>query len=412
MVKVLALVLAAGRVDELLTLTERRPKSAVPVFGMYRVIDFVLSNMMHSGVNAIGVLSQYRPLELMRHIGGGEHWDFTGRARGIRILPPYRGLRASDWYKGTADAIYQNISFIEEYDPECVLIASADHVYRMDYQAIYDFHQTMNADVTVCFTRVKQRDRRFGYGRIDRKQRVVEYIEKPEKPISDLASMTVYLFRTGLLLDLLKENARRDSHEFGRDILPLILNDGKLFGFLFKGLWAYTRTIASYIDLHDDFLKGKYDLGAWQVRTNLVDRCEYSDRVPSRIDGKVLNSYVSEGCVVEGQVINSVLSPGVRVESKAVVKDSIILHDCVIKQGSRLDRVICDKDVTVNEHSAIGAFGHDIPSVEHGELLDSGVTLIGKSVTIPRGTSIGSNTAIYSTARLDRSNIEPGSTLR
>ncbi len=410
--KVLALVLAAGRVDELLTLTERRPKSAVPVFGMYRVIDFVLSNMMHSGINVVGVLSQYRPFELMHHIGGGEHWDFSGRAREIRVLPPYRGMRASDWYKGTADAIYQNIGFIEEFNPENVLIASADHIYRMDYQAMYDFHKAKSADVTVCFTSVKKKEKRFGYGILDKKNRVVEYIEKPEKSVMDLASMTVYLFKTGVLINLLKENARNVSHEFGRDILPALTNSGKMFGYIFKGYWAYARTIPSYYKLHQDLLKREIDLEAWQIRTNLIDRCEYADRVPSRIDGQVKNSLISDGCIIKGRVVNSVLSPGVRVDEKASVQNSIIFHDCIIENGSLLDRVICDKDVIVSEKAQIGHFGHDVSSSEFGELLDTGITLIGKSIRIPETARIGSNTAIFSTAKIEQLNIEPGSTLR
>lgn len=410
--RILAFVLAAGRVDELLTLTERRPKSAVPVFGIYRVIDFVLSNMMHSGVDSVGILSQYNPFELMRHIGGGEHWDFSGRARTVRILPPYRGLRGSDWYKGTADAIYQNIGYIEEYQPEHVLIASADHVYRMDYQPMFDFHKANKAGVTVCFTRVRKKEKRFGYGMLDAKNRVNKYLEKPDRPPSNLASMTVYLFRTGLLIDLLKDNAHSKSHEFGNDILPLLIRDRTMYGYLFKGPWAYTRTVPSYFDLHRDLLRGKYDLDAWQIRTNLTDRCEYADRVPARINGTVKNSYVSEGCTINGTVVNSVLSPGVRVDDRARVRNSIIFHDCVIKKGAHMDRVICDKDVIVNENARVGTFGYDIPSSEYGDLLSSGATLIGKSVAIPAGSKIGSNTAIFSTARIQSSSIDPGSTLR
>jgi glucose-1-phosphate adenylyltransferase len=164
--------------------------------------------------------------------------------------------------------------------------------------------------------------------------------------------------------------------------------------------------------MHNDMLRRKYDLNAWQIRTNLIDRCEYADRVPARIDGTVKNSFISEGCIINGRVINSVLSPGVRVEAKALVKNSIVLHDCVINKGVQMDRTICDKDVIVNEHARVGTFGHDIPSTEQGDLLSSGVTLIGKSIIIPPGAAIGSNTAIFSTARVEKLKIDPGSTLR
>ncbi|MBE0433814.1 glucose-1-phosphate adenylyltransferase, partial [candidate division WOR-3 bacterium] len=188
---ILAMVLAGGRVDELLCLTEHRPKSALPVFATYRIIDFVLSNLMHAGIRHVGVLSQYRPHALVRHVGTGEHWDFVGRGRGIRLLPPYRGLRASDWYKGTADAVYQNMSYIETFKPEHVLIASADHIYRMDYRPFIRFHVDNDADATVSFTRMKKRSSRFGYGVIDRQGRLLDYQEKPDRPPSAWISMTL-----------------------------------------------------------------------------------------------------------------------------------------------------------------------------------------------------------------------------
>lgn len=409
MQNVLAMVLAAGRVDELLTLTESRPKSAVPVFGIYRTIDFVLSNLMHSGVSNVGVLSQFRPYALLRHIGTGEHWDFIGRSRTLNILPPYKGQKGSDWYQGTADAIYQNIPFIEHYKPDFVLVCSADHIYRMDYQDLFKFHMENKAKVTACFTRVISKSRRFGYAAIQ-KHKVIKYVEKPKIPLSNLASMTIYLFKTELLIDILKSNAREKSHEFGRDILPDLVRQKMLFGYKFQEPWYYCRTINSYYKAHQALLKRVFDLNAWQIRTNLIERNEKGDRVPARINGEVKNSIVSEGCVVNGTVIKSIISPGVIVEKGAEVRDSIILHDTRILANAKLNRTICDKDTVIAEDAEIGQYGAEIPSKEYGELLADGFTLIGRGVNVAARTRIGANSVIFSTAQNIADDIPAGST--
>lgn len=409
---VLAMVLAGGRVDELLCLTERRAKSALPIFGIYRIIDFVLSNLMHAGIENVGILSQYRPHGLVRHIGTGEHWDFIGRKRGIRILPPYHGSKGSDWYKGTADAVYQNSAYIEEFDPDHVLVASADHVYRMDYKPFIQFHIENDADATVCFTQLKRKSTRFGYGIVDKKGKLVQYVEKPSSPPSDLVSMTVYSFKKNFLLDVLKTNARESSHEFGKDIIPMILSDCKVSGFIFKGYWAYARTVDSYYRTNMDLLAGKIDLDGWQIRTNLLERCTYRDRLPAYMSGDVENSVIGDECVIEGSVKNSILSPGVTVKSGAVVTDSIVFHDTNIEHKAKLKRVICDKDSSIGEGAIIGGFGEEIPSSEFEGLLSSGITILGKRCIVPNNTVIGANTVIYSSARITQSDINPGSTLR
>jgi len=409
---VLALVLAGGRVDELLCLTEMRPKSALPVFGTYRIIDFVLSNLMHAGISNVGVLSQYRPYALVRHIGTGEHWDFVGRSRNIRMLPPYRGFKESDWYKGTADAVYQNIAYIESFKPEHVLIASADHVYRMDYQPFIQYHVEMNADATVCFTKAEKRSSRFGYGLIDRKGKLADYQERPEIPPSDWVSMTLYLFKTEFVIDVLRENAKEKSHEFGSDIITKLVSACRLFGYKFRGYWAYARTVDSYYDTNMDMIKGKVALHSWQIRTNLTERSAQADRLPAYVNGRVTDSVVSEGCIIEGSVVNSLLSPGVIVAPGAVVQDSIIFHDTVVSRDSKLTRVICDKDTTIGAACVIGGFGAETPSHEFKHLLHSGITLLGRNTTVPEKTEIGANTTIYSTARITQARIEPGSTLR
>ncbi len=412
MSNILAMVLAGGRVDELLCLTEQRPKSALPVFATYRIIDFVLSNLMHSGINNVGVLSQYRPHALVRHIGTGEHWDFVGRARNIRMLPPYRGLKASDWYKGTADAVYQNISYIESFDPEHVLIASADHVYRMDYRPFIAFHIDNNADATVSFTRRKHRSSRFGYGVIGRGGRLLDYQEKPSDPPSDWVSMTLYLFNYHFLVDILNRNARAGSHEFGRDIIPEIISSARVYGYKHTGYWAYARTVDSYYATNMDVVRRKIALRDWQVRTNLLERSAQADRLPAHINGDVVNSIISEGCIIQGKVRNSILSPGVIVEKNAMVADSIIYHDTIIGKNTQVKKVICDKDSRIGNDCSIGCFGEQTASREFGELLRSGITLLGRNTVVPGKTRIGANTSVYSSAEITTDCVEPGSTLR
>ena len=412
MSNVLAMVLAGGRVDELLCLTEMRPKSALPVFGTYRIIDFALSNLMHAGISNVGVLSQYRPYALVRHIGTGEHWDFVGRSRDIRMLPPYRGFKASDWYKGTADAVFQNISYIEHFNPEHLLILSADHVYRMDYRPFIRYHIDNKADATVCFTRRKKKSSRFGYGKIDRAGQIIAYQERPEKPLSDWVSMTLYLFRTDFIIDALQQNASERSHEFGLDIITKLVGKCRLFGYRFQGYWAYARTVDSYYNTNMDLFRGKVSLDEWQIRTNLMERSAHADRMPAYIDGQATNSVISEGCLVKGKVKNSLLSPGVIVAAGAEVQDSIIFHDTSIGRDSKLKKVICDKDVTIGEKCIIGGFGNDTASREFNELLNSGITLLGRNTHVTDGTEIGANTTIFSGAKITRQRLAPGSTLR
>ena len=412
MSNVLGMVLAGGRVDELLCLTEQRPKSALPIFATYRIIDFVLSNLMHSGIENVGVLSQYRPYALVRHIGTGESWDFIGRSRDIRLLPPYRGSKASDWYKGTADAVYQNIAYIEAFKPEHVLIASADHVYKMDYRPFIDFHIESSADVTISFTQRKSRSSRFGYGVIGRDGMLTDYQERPDTPPSDWVSMTLYLFKREFLLHVLGENASAKSHEFGLDIMPNMLSKCRVFGYKNSGYWAYARTVDAFYNTNMDIINGKVSLEDWQVRTNLMERCTHADRLPAYMDGEIKNSVVSEGCIIEGRVENSILSPGVHVAGGAEVLDSIIFHDTVIGRKTRVHKVICDKDSRIGNECRIGGFGEETTSHEFGELMRSGITLLGKNTEVPDKTKIGANSVIYSTARIDSGDIAPGSTIR
>lgn len=405
MKNVLALVLAGGRVDELSVLTLSRPKSTVPFGGMYRVIDFPLSNLMHSGIENVGVLSQYRSLSLFNHIGIGAWWDFVGRDRGVTMLSPSTGHKASDWYRGTADAVYQNLEFVQEQASETVLILSGDHVYKMDYSRMLSYHREKDADLTVAFLPISiTESRRFGVADIDEEDgkmggRVLRYLEKPAEGGYPWASLTIFMFRPSVLYEVLRENARyAPSHEFGRDIIPRMLGNYKIYGFKFYSYWGYARTIDEFWQTNMELLaeNPKIDLEAWQVRTNL-DHDRLRDRPPASIgrSATIEQSLIHKGCRVEGEVRNSILFSGVKIEKGAVVKDSILFYDTVVQTGASLDKVICDVEVVIGSDSRIGEGEDGIPNQESPKLLNSGITLIGRDVRIPDRLQLGRNCIVY-----------------
>ena len=399
MAKIVGMVLAGGRVDELLVLTAKRPKSALPMWGMYRIIDFVLSNMMRAGIDVVGVLSQYRPHSLNTHLLNGEPWDYVGRSRALRVLSPFKGADDSDWYKGTADALYQNLAFIERYAPETVVVASADHVYAMDYRPMLQQHAATGADLTIAFKKVP-RDQAHLYGTavLDASRRVTVYQEKVSHPEGDLASLTVYAFNTRCLVERLKQNAREgQSFQIYSEIIPRMLAEkARVFGWVFDGYWQYARTLDAYYATNMDILQDDApDLSAWGVRTNL-NPGTLGDPTPAlfRPAAKVSASLVCCDAVVEGAVERSILSPGVVIERGAVVRDAVVMHRCRIAEGATVDRAILDKDVHVGQGSRVGC-GDAVPNRLHPETLSTSVTVIGKGSRVPAGLRIGRGCIIY-----------------
>ncbi len=424
MKKILALILAGGRVDELSVLTLYRPKSALPFGGLFRVIDFPLSNLMHSGIERIGILSQYRSDSLINHIGSGAAWDMVGSNRGISILPPMKGTRSSDWYKGTADAVYQNMEFIEHHSPDLILILSGDHVYNMDYQHLIDFHEAMAADLTVSFVKVDEMGAdRFGQGVIadddPRGGRLLRYVEKPSNVISPWASMTVYLFNRDALDFVMEEMMRPPATDhFGRDIFPVLLDKKVVFGYKFLGPWAYTRTIDEFWQANMSLLaeKPEIDLAGWQLRTNL-DNERIRDRAPSIMgpEATVSRSVIQSGCRIDGVVKNSILFPGVHVEKDGIVENSILMFDTIVKQRAELNRVITDVEVSIGEDAKVGIGKLTGTNIEYPDLLNSGITVIGRNTCIPAGMSIGRNCIIYPNKKesyFTESRIPSGRTLK
>ncbi|MBN2357604.1 glucose-1-phosphate adenylyltransferase [candidate division KSB1 bacterium] len=404
MEKTLALMLAGGRVDELSVLTLYRPKSALPFGGLYRVIDFPLSNLMNSGIERIGILSQYRSDSLINHIGSGAGWDMIGSQRGITMLPPMKGTQSSDWYRGTADAVYQNMEFVLRHHPDYVLVLSGDHIYQMDYQDLIQFHQRMEADVTVAFVSMPQKGAdRFGQGIISEENekggRLLRYVEKPSQSISPWASMTIYLFNLEALIYIMDVMMRPPATEhFGRDILPVLLDQKKVYGYQFRGCWAYTRTIDEYYEANMNLLEDntKFNISDWMVRTNL-DNEHIRDRAPAILgsNASVGRSLIHHGCVIHGTVKNSVIFPGVTVDRGAVVENSILMFDSQVRSGANVNRVITDVEVHVGCDSKVGCKENKGVNKEYPDLLNSGISVIGRNTHLPARIKIGCNCIIY-----------------
>ncbi len=397
--RALALLLAGGVGSRLNILVQSRAKPAVRFAGIYRIIDFTLSNVMNSGITRVGVMTQYKPLSLMRHIGTGEAWDFTGRSRGAEILPPRTGSKDSDWYKGTADAVRQNIDFITAHPSREVLVLSGDHIYQMDYDAMIHFHRHKRADVTVAMM-VVPRDQihQFGAGITDDEGRIVDWEEKPKEPKTNLASMGIYVFDADYLLDLLAED--RNEVDFGMHLLPRAIARDRVYAYPFYGYWRDVGTIQAYWEANMDVLDpaSGLDPEGWGVRPNPYADPRSYDQPPARYHAgcRVRDSLIAAGCVIEGTVERSILSPGVRVAKGAVVRNSIVGDDTVIGPGATVDLAILDKEVQVESGARIGAGPAEAPANRrHPTHLYTGISLIGKAAVIPAGCTIGRNCIVH-----------------
>ena len=397
MTKVLAVIMAGGQGERLSLLSEKRAKPAVPFAGKYRIIDFALSNCVNSGIYDIAVLTQYRPRSLNDHIGIGKPWDLDRKNGGVHLLQPYIGREESDWYQGTADAVYQNLSFIMESDCDYVLVLAGDHIYRMDYSPMIAFHQQHGADVTLGAVVVPiEEGHRFGILETDASGRVISFEEKPPQPKGTLGSMGIYVFGRNVLARVLTEDAQQDTqHDFGRNIIPGMLERSeRVFAYPFTGYWQDVGTVQSYWEAHMGLLDDRpaFDLydPSWVIHTRSEERPPAHVQSTAQVD----RSLISHGCIIKGQVEHSVLSPGVVVEEGAVVRDSIILFDTVIGAGSVVDRAILDKEVTVGKNSKIG-YGDDMtPNKQEPSRLNTGITLVGKRSSLPDNLPVGRNCKI------------------
>ena len=393
--EMIAMLLAGGQGSRLGVLTSGVAKPAVAFGGKYRIIDFPLSNCINSGIDTVGVLTQYQPLRLNRHIGIGIPWDLDRNNGGVTVLPPYERSDNSEWYTGTANAIYQNLKYMETYNPDYVLILSGDHIYKMDYEVMLDFHKENNADVTIAAMPVPiEEASRFGVVITDENKKIKEFEEKPEHPRSNLASMGIYIFNWKVLRDSLIAMKDQSNCDFGKHIIPYCHENGKrLFAYEFNGYWKDVGTLSSYweanmelIDLIPEFnLYEEY----WKIYTK-------SDNVAPQYlaaESKVDTSIIGEGAENYGEVQNSVIGAGVRIEKGAVVHNSIIMKECVIGENTVVEKsIIADKTIVgANCHLGVGEYA---PSTLNEKVYASDLVTIGEDSVIPDGVSIGKNTAI------------------
>lgn len=409
---ILALILAGGVGSRLNMLVRQRAKPAVPFGGVFRIIDFTLSNVMNSGICRAGVLTQYMPYSLTKHLGRGESWGLVGRSREIRILPPHTGSRASDWYKGTADAVYRNLGYIDRHNPEIVLLLSGDHIYYMDYAALIEHHIQTGADATLAVISIPiELASGFGTVMVDAQDWITGFDEKPQKPKSNLISMGIYVFNTSALTRNLEEvcGLRRET-DFGQHLFPFMLGRDKLAAYRFNDYWQDVGTIKAYFDTSMELLKpnSPLDLPKWNVRTNLGDDAP-GDRPPAFIarGARVRYATLARGTRICGAVEGSILSPGVVVEEGAAVRNSILMHDCRVEAGAVVEGVVADKHVLIGREAYVGdpALG-DAVNRAYPTQLDQGLTVVGKNAVVPGRCRVGRNCCIFPESKLADLEIE------
>lgn len=404
--RTLAMILAGGKGTRLSVLANKRAKPAVPFAGKYRIIDFPLSNCTNSGITTVGVVTQYRPRSLQDHIRNGAPWDLDRMNGGVWLLQPYLGRMDSDWYDGTADAIYQNIDFVRNARADYVLILSGDHVYKMDYGRMIQFHQDRRADVTVATLKVSLEEAsRFGILQTDNDYRVVTFEEKPKQPKGTLASMGIYVFNYDTLVKVLGEDAKDpgSSKDFGKDVFPKMITESyRVFAYPYSEYWVDVGTIQSYWEAHMDLLQDSPPLDLLDREWIIHTRSEERPPVNIRTGATVNHSLITDGCTIEGTVEYSILSPGVRVARGAVVKQSIILPDAVIEAGAVVDKCIIDKNAVIGRFAHVGYGADYTPIKEIG--LNTGITVIGKSTIVPPDIKIGRNVVVGSDLTDDRFN--------
>jgi glucose-1-phosphate adenylyltransferase len=393
--EMIAMLLAGGQGSRLGVLTQKVAKPAVSFGGKYRIIDFPLSNCINSGVDTVGVLTQYQPLRLNTHIGIGIPWDLDRNVGGVTILPPYEKSKGSDWYTGTANAIYQNLEYMETYNPDYVLILSGDHIYKMDYEVMLEYHKGNNADITIAAMPVPiEEASRFGILITDENNRITEFEEKPANPRSNLASMGIYIFSWKVLKEALIKMSEVPGCDFGKHIIPYCFESGdRVFAYEYNGYWKDVGTLSSYweanmelIDIIPEFnLYEEY----WKIYTK-------SDIIPPQYvseEAVIDRSIIGEGSEICGEIHNSVIGAGVTIKKGAVVKDSIIMRECVIGENVKVQKAIIAENVKIGANSELG-FGEFAPSKYDPKVYLSDLVTVGENSTIPENVKVGKNTAI------------------
>lgn len=394
--EMIAMLLAGGQGSRLGVLTSKVAKPAVAFGGKYRIIDFPLSNCINSGIDTVGVLTQYQPLRLNTHIGIGIPWDLDRNVGGVTILPPYEKSNTSEWYSGTANAIYQNLEYMETFNPDYVLILSGDHIYKMDYESMLEYHKENNADVTIASMSVPiEEASRFGIVVTDNEGRITQFEEKPKNPSSNLASMGIYIFSWDVLKDSLLALKDQPNCDFGKHIIPYChSNDKRLFAYEFDGYWKDVGTLSSYweanmelIDIVPEFnLYEDY----WKIYTNGGNIQPQYISAESNINKAVIGN----GCEIYGNLDNSVLGGGVTVGKGSVIKDTILMRDVTVGENCTINKAIIAEGTVVGDNVVIGE-GEDIPNKARPDIYNDCLATIGEKSYIPDNVHIGKNTAVY-----------------
>ncbi|MCX6004353.1 MAG: glucose-1-phosphate adenylyltransferase subunit GlgD [Chloroflexi bacterium] len=396
MKRVLAVILAGGASERLSILAAERAKPAVPFGGKYRIIDFTLSNCANSGIYNVAVLTQFNPRSLAQHVGVGRPWDMDKAQGGVVILQPFLSRSARDWYKGTADAVYQNIYYIIDQRVDEILVLSADHIYNMRYDQLLTAHRNRHADVTVAVYEVAQEETsRFGIITVDHNERIVNFEEKPKVAKSRLASMGIYVFNKSVLIDALEEMARKqEGFDFGHNVLPDLIGKYQVYGYRLRGYWRDVGTIETYWQTNMDLIVDLPELNLYNPDNEV--RTVFQGYPPVKLGPKaqISRALVCNGAIINGTVINSIISPRVFIEEDAEVKNSIIFEDTTIGRGSYIDKSIIDKQVWVSRGCHIGEGDDYAPNQEEPEYLNIGITLVGKGARIPSDVIIGRNCKI------------------
>lgn len=394
--RVLAVILAGGASERLSILAAERAKPAVPFGGKYRIIDFTLSNCSNSGIYNVAVLTQFNPRSLAQHVGVGRSWDMDRAEGGVVLLQPFLSRSGRNWYKGTADAVYQNMYFIIDQRVDEVMILSADHIYSMRYDQMLASHRNRHADVTVAVYEVPQEDtHRFGIITLDHNGRIVNFDEKPKAAKSRLASMGIYIFNKKVLVDALEEMASLDKgHDFGKDVLPSLIGKVEVYGFRFHGYWRDVGTVDAYWQANMDLIVDLPELNLYNPENEI--RTIFQGYPPVKIGPKaqVSRALICNGAIINGTVIDSIISQKVFIEEDAVVKNSIIFEDTTIGRGSIIEKCVIDKQVWVSRGCQIGTGSDYTANKDEPDHLNMGITVVGKGARIPSDTTVGRNCKI------------------
>lgn len=394
--EMIAMLLAGGQGSRLGVLTSKVAKPAVSFGSKYRIIDFPLSNCINSGVDTVGVLTQYQPLRLNTHIGIGIPWDLDRNIGGVTVLPPYEKSVHSEWYTGTANAIYQNIAYMESFNPEYILILSGDHIYKMDYEVMLDFHKQNGSEVTIAVMPVPMEEaKRFGIMITDENRKIIDFEEKPENPRSNLASMGIYIFNWKTLKEALLANSEQSGLDFGKHIIPYChKNNGSLYAYEFNGYWKDVGTLNSYWEANMELIDIVPEFNLYEEYWKIYTKCETLPPQYLAPDSVIERSIIGEGAEIYGKVYNSVIGCGVVVGEGTVIRDSIIMNSTEIGRNCELYKAIVAEDSVLGDNVKLG-IGEEVPNETDPNIYNHGLVTIGEKSVIPKDVSIGKNTVVF-----------------